>query len=64
MIVFTPLKDILSMAHVVLNSRTLRLRVFPRPKGKPARAKRENTTLALFDPPSDDSAYGPGDKLA
>lgn len=64
MIVFTPLKDILSMAHVVLNSRTLRLRVFPRPKGKPARAKRENTTLALFDAPADDAADGPGDKLA
>lgn len=52
------------MAHVVLNSRTLRLRVFPKPKGKPARPKRENRTLALFDPPADDSMDGPADKLA
>jgi uncharacterized protein len=52
------------MAHVVLNSRTLRLRVFPKPKGKPARPKRENRTLALFDLPADDSMDGPADKLA
>lgn len=52
------------MAHVVLNSRTLRLRVFPRPKAKPQRTRRENKTLALFDPPDDDSADGPADKLA
>lgn len=52
------------MAHVVLNSRTLRLRVFPKPKGRPARSKRENKTLALFDPPADDSQDGPADKLA
>jgi hypothetical protein len=52
------------MAHVVLNSRTLRLRVFPKPKGKPARPKRENKTLALFDPPDDDSMDGPAEKLA
>lgn len=52
------------MAHVVLNSRTLRLRVFPKPKGKPARPKRENKTLALFDAPGDDSMDGPADKLA
>ncbi len=52
------------MAHVVLNSRTLRLRVFPKPKGKPSRAKRENKTLALFEPPADDAADPPSDKLA
>jgi hypothetical protein len=52
------------MAHVVLGSRTLRLRLFPRPKVKPARAKRAAPTLALFDSPSDDSQDGPADKLA
>jgi uncharacterized protein len=51
------------MAHVVLNSRTLRLRLFPRPKGKPARSKRQNTTLALFDPSEDEAMDGPADKL-
>lgn len=52
------------MAHVVLNSRTLRVRVFPRPKAKAARPKRENKTLALFDAPPDDSKDTPADKLA
>ena len=52
------------MAHVVLNSRTLRLRVFPKPKGKAARPKRESKTLALFDPPADESMDAPTDKLA
>ncbi|MGE4061810.1 MAG: nucleotidyltransferase family protein [Rhodospirillaceae bacterium] len=52
------------MAHVVLNSRTLRLRVFPKPKAKAGRAKRESKTLALFDPPTDDSADTAADKLA
>ncbi len=52
------------MAHVVLNSRTLRLRVYPRPKEKPSRARRDNKTLALFDPPDDDSMDRPADKLA
>src|SRR5690606_20736734 len=54
---------VLHMAHVVLNSRTLRLRVFPKPKGK-ARAKRESKTLALFDPPDDESMDAPAEKLA
>ncbi len=52
------------MAHVVLNSSTLRLRVFPKPKAKLVRPKRQNQTLALFDPPADDSMDGPADKLA
>lgn len=53
------------MAHVVLNHRTLRLRVFPKAKAKAARAKRENTTLALFEAPAaDDSMDQPTDKLA
>lgn len=52
------------MAHVVLGSRTLRLRVFPRPKAKATRARRDTGTLALFDPPADDSLDGPADKLA
>ncbi len=52
------------MAHVVLNSRALRLRVYPRPKEKPPRARRENKTLALFDPPDDDSMDRPAEKLA
>lgn len=51
------------MAHVVLGSRTLRLRVFPRPKAKPARAPRDARTLALFDPPGDESQDGPADRL-
>ncbi len=52
------------MAHVVLNSRTLRLRVFPKPKGKASRPKRENKTLALFEAPPEDTTDGPADKLA
>ena len=52
------------MAHVVLGSRTLRLRLFPKPKAKPSRSHRENKTLALFDPPADDESHDrPSEKL-
>ena len=54
------------MAHIFLaDGRSLRLRLFPRPKRAPGRRKRVPTSLSLFDVPHEDDAVDtPAEKLA
>lgn len=53
------------MATILLGSRALRLRLFPKRKAKAPRPQRKAETLALFDPPDPrDAQDRPSEKLA